>query len=65
MQPLRTDSASVASDPAAGSTMFTAVRVGQAVVRARSSAGADFEITVVVQPVPGQRAGPLPVNAGM
>ena len=64
VQPLRTDSTLGAADPAAGSTVFTAVRVGQAVVFAQASTGADFTIAVVVQPVPGQRAGPLPVRAG-
>ena len=67
IQPLRTDSTSDASDSAAGSvgsTVFTAVRVGQALVFAHASTGADFTITVVVQPVSGQRAGPLPVRAG-
>lgn len=64
IQPLRTESTSGAADSAAGSTAFTAVRVGPAVVFAHASAGADFTITVVVQPVPGQGAGPLPVRAG-
>lgn len=64
IQPLRTDSTLGAADPAVGSTVFTAVRVGQAVVSAHASTGADFTMTVVVQPVPGQRAGPLPVRAG-
>lgn len=64
IQPVRTDSTLGAADPAAGSTVFTAVRVGQAVVFAQASTGVDFTMTVVVQPVPGQRAGPLPVRAG-
>ncbi len=67
IQPLRTDSSSGASDSAAGSVgsaVFTAVRVGQALVSAHASTGADFTMTVVVQPVPGQSGGPLPVRAG-
>lgn len=67
IQPLRADTTSDPAHPttgSGGSTVFTAVRVGQAVVRARSTSGADFTVTVLVQPVPGERAGPLPVPAG-
>ena len=58
IQPLRTDTGPPGST--APSTVFTAVRVGEAVVVAQGSAGSQYAVSVVVQPVPGQPAGPLP-----
>jgi len=58
IQPLRAAPAGPA-DPSA-STVFTAVRVGHALVVAQGSAGSRYGVMVVVQPAPGQRAGPLP-----
>lgn len=60
IQPLRTDTAAVPPHASSPSTVFTALRVGQAVVVAQSAAGSKFAISVVVQPGPGQQAGPLP-----
>ena len=60
IQPLRTDTAAGPPGSTAPSTVFTAVRVGEAVVAAQGSAGSQYAVSVVVQAVPGQPAGPLP-----
>lgn len=74
LQPLRTDSATGFPASGTAATTFTAVRVGQAVVTAHTDAGClhtsprcappqtGFEVSVQVQPPPGQGGGALPMS---
>ena len=74
LQPLRTDSATGFPAPGTAATTFTAVRVGPAVVSAHTDAGcrhtsprcalpqSDFQVSVQVQPPPGQGGGALPMS---
>jgi len=64
LQPLRTDTAVGFPGSGPATASFTAVRVGQAVVTAHTGAGTQgsFEVSVLVQPVSGRGAGPLPVT---